>query len=58
MDLSQYSVVVYDMLGRQVLKSNLELDNTISVNNLSEGIYNLTIFDNNKIIANKKFVKK
>ncbi len=56
-DLSQYSFVVYDMLGRQVLKSDLEVDNTISVNNLSEGIYNLTILDNNKIIGNKKFVK-
>lgn len=57
MDLSQYSVVVSDMLGRQVLKADLEVDTTISVNNLSEGIYNLTILDNNKIIANKKFVK-
>lgn len=57
MDLSQYSIVVSDMLGRQVLKADLEVENTISVNNLSEGIYNLTILDNNRIIANKKFVK-
>lgn len=57
MDLSQYSVAVTDMLGRQVLKSEIDIDNAINVNNLSEGIYNLTILKNNKIVANKKFVK-
>ncbi len=56
-DLSQYSVTVSDMLGRQVLNAEIDIDNYINVNNLSEGIYNLTILDNNRIIANKKFVK-
>lgn len=56
-DLSQYSVAVTDMLGRQVSKSEISIDGIIDVSNLSEGIYNLTIMDNNKIVVNKKFVK-
>ncbi|SRX55226.1 DUF4397 domain-containing protein [Aequorivita sp. CIP111184] len=56
-DLSQYKVAVTDMLGRKVLEAEIDIDNTINVNNLSEGIYNLTILDNNKIITNKKFIK-
>ena len=45
------------MLGRQVSKSEISIDGIIDVSNLSEGIYNLTIMDNNKIVVNKKFVK-
>ncbi len=56
-DLSQYRVAITDMLGRQVLDSEIDINNSINVNNLSEGIYNLTILDNNKIVVNKKFVK-
>jgi len=56
-DLSQYSVAVTDMLGRQVLKADMNVEGSIDVNNLSEGIYNLTILDNNRIVLNKKFVK-
>ncbi len=56
-DLSQYRVAITDMLGRQVLEAKMDIDNSINVNNLSEGIYNLSILDNNKIIANKKFIK-
>ncbi|MEH6764966.1 MAG: DUF4397 domain-containing protein [Aequorivita antarctica] len=56
-DLSQYSVAVTDMLGRQVSKAEISGDGIIDVSNLSEGVYNLTILDNNKIVANKKFIK-
>lgn len=56
-DLSQYRVAITDMLGRQVLKVEIDIDNSINVNNLSEGIYNLTILDGNKVVVNKKFIK-
>jgi hypothetical protein len=56
-DLSQYSIVVTDMLGRKVSMSEISVDGMIDVSILSEGVYNLTLFDNNKIVTNKKFVK-
>ena len=56
-DLSQYSVAITDMLGRQISQTEISVEGMIDVSNLSEGIYNLTILDNTKIVANKKFVK-
>ncbi len=56
-DLSQYSVAITDMLGRAVLNGAINIDNTIDVNYLSEGVYNLTILDGNSVVVNKKFVK-
>ncbi|MDC8001453.1 DUF4397 domain-containing protein [Aequorivita todarodis] len=56
-DLSQYSIAVSDMLGRIVIKTEINIDGMIDISNLSEGIYNLTVLDGNKILINKKFVK-
>ncbi|AFL79768.1 hypothetical protein Aeqsu_0245 [Aequorivita sublithincola DSM 14238] len=56
-DLSQYSMIISDMLGRQISKGVTNSDNSIIVSNLNKGIYNLTILDGNSVIANKKFVK-
>ena len=56
-DLSQYSVAITDMLGRVVKNNVVNIDNTINVDNLSEGIYNLTILDGNSVVISKKFVK-
>ncbi|QQX75731.1 MULTISPECIES: DUF4397 domain-containing protein [Aequorivita] len=56
-DLSQYSVAITDMLGRILTNDVLNIDNTVKVDNLSEGIYNLTILDGNRIVISKKFVK-
>ncbi|CAM3366268.1 DUF4397 domain-containing protein [Aequorivita lipolytica] len=57
MDLGQYTVSITDMLGRVITNSAINIDNTINVNNLSEGIYNLTVLDGNKVMVSKKFVK-
>ncbi len=57
MDLSQYSIIVSDMIGRQVMRPEITISNSLDVSNISNGIYNLTIFNGNKIVANKKFVK-
>ncbi len=56
-DLSQYSVTITDMLGRVVSSGAINIDNTIDVNYLSEGVYNLTILDGNSVVVSKKFVK-
>lgn len=56
-DLSQYSVAISDMLGRVLKYDVLNANNTINVENLSEGIYNLTILDGNSVVISKKFVK-
>ena len=56
-DLSQYSVAITDMLGRVVLNGAINIDNTIDINYLSEGVYNLTILDGNSVVVSKKFVK-
>jgi len=45
------------MLGRQVLWVEINSDDSININSLSEGFYNLTILNNNKIITSKKFIK-
>lgn len=57
LNLSQYSVSISDMLGRQISNVDIDIDNAIDVSNLTEGIYNLTILDGNKILVNKKFIK-
>jgi hypothetical protein len=56
-EMSQYTVAITDMLGRVVSNMDLNIDTTLDVTNLSEGIYNLSILDGNKILMNKKFVK-
>ena len=45
------------MLGRIVSNNAINIDNSIDVNYLSEGVYNLTIFDGNNVVVSKKFVK-
>ncbi|MEM0517289.1 MULTISPECIES: T9SS type A sorting domain-containing protein [Aequorivita] len=57
-DMSEYSVAITDMLGRIVLNGNINTNNTIDVNNLSEGVYNLTLLRGNNVVISKKFVKK
>ncbi len=57
LDLNQYSVIISDMLGRQLSNSKINSDNAIDVSTLSEGVYNVSILDGNKIVVNKKFIK-
>ncbi len=45
------------MLGRVVSSGAINIDNTIDVNYLSEGVYKLTILDGNSVVVSKKFVK-
>lgn len=56
-DMSQYSFAITDMLGRVLLNNKIESNNTINVNALSEGVYNLSILDGNKLVVSKKFIK-
>lgn len=56
-EMSQYSYAITDILGRVLLNNKIESNNTINVNALSEGVYNLSILEGNKIVVSKKFVK-
>lgn len=56
-DRNQISVAVFDMLGRQVLDSQIAAKGSIDVSPLSNGVYTITLLQNNKILTTKKFVK-
>lgn len=50
---------VFDSFGRLVLQQNLsEANSQVSLFNLKAGMYNVLIFNDQKIIASKKIIKK
>lgn len=53
------SIKLYDMQGNLVISlPNLPVDKKIDVNNLSSGIYNVTIISNEKVYTSKVVIKK
>ena len=54
-DLNNHSVAITDMLGRVVSESGFS--DSIDVNNLEKGVYNLTIMDGSSVVTSKRFVK-
>lgn len=56
-DLVQYSFIITDMLGRIVSNQDSIKNNTIVVDNLNNGVYILTLLNNNKVLSSHKFVK-
>lgn len=56
-DLSEYTMAITDMLGRVVYRNPINIESAISVANLRNGVYNLTILDGNKKVMSKKFIK-
>jgi hypothetical protein len=56
-DLNYYSLFIVNSIGQVMLKK--EKSNTVSVEGLSNGVYFIQLLDKeNKIIANKKFIKE
>jgi hypothetical protein len=55
------NIVIIDMLGRTQMSktlSNDDLENGLSILNLSAGVYSLSISSNNELIKSFKFVKQ
>ncbi|GAB5400115.1 MAG: hypothetical protein Aureis2KO_17000 [Aureisphaera sp.] len=53
-----YTASIVDMQGRILSTSEITSDNQeIAINTLSQGIYQLTISQNNKVVGAKRFVK-
>ncbi len=56
---TSFSVVMLNALGKKVLsKENISSSASFDISNFENGIYVLTIFENGKLIASKKILKR
>jgi len=51
-------ITLYDMLGKEVLNQNINRKSEINVNHLPNGIYNVRVVSEGKIVGNSKIVKQ
>ncbi|MEG1839328.1 MAG: T9SS type A sorting domain-containing protein, partial [Bacteroidaceae bacterium] len=56
-DNTNYSYQFYSTLGACVNSGSIEKDDSISLVNLNDGVYILRLTDNEKYVANWKFIK-
>ena len=52
------SIILYDMLGRDVLKQNINGNTEIAIDKVPKGIYCINVISDGKIIGNSKIVKQ
>ncbi len=55
-NLSNLQVKVYNATGQQVLNNALQPDYSMAIDDLSNGLYMLSVIDNDIIIGNAKFI--
>jgi len=51
-------VTIYDMLGKEILSHDTNGKTEVNVNHLSQGIYNVRIVSEGRVIGNSKIVKQ
>jgi hypothetical protein len=52
------TVKLYDMFGKEILIQNTSEKTEINISHLLNGIYNVSVFSEGKIIGNSKIVKQ
>ena len=51
-------VIVFDVMGNEVLKKKVNNDKMLDVKALKDGVYFLSIYSNHKLIGSTKFIKQ
>ena len=52
------SIILYDMLGKEVLKQNINGKTEIAIDNVPKGVYCINVIYERKIVGNSKIVKQ
>ena len=52
------SIILYDMLGREVLRQNINGNTEIAIDQAPKGVYCMNVVAEGKVIGNKKIVKQ
>jgi len=52
------SIILYDMLGREILKQNINGNTEVTIQKVPKGVYCINIISDGKIIGNSKIVKQ
>ncbi len=56
-DIKNYNVNIVNALGQQISRSNFKGQTTMNLQSLENGIYLISVFEGDKLIANKKISK-
>lgn len=52
------AIIIYDMLGNEILRQTVSRNSEINISHLPQGIYNVRFLSGNKIIGNSRIVKQ
>jgi hypothetical protein len=55
---SSASIILYDMLGKEVLKQNIYDNTEIAIDKLPKGVYCINVISEGKMVGNSKIVKQ
>jgi hypothetical protein len=56
-DMNGKNIVIHSILGKEVLRKNFSDSNSVNVQDLTKGMYIVSIFENSKRLTTKKLIK-